>query len=133
MGLWAGGVFLWGKFLNWGDIPFDWLDWAEINAPRTAFLKDAVTKGVLPLHMPDSSALRGVTDRFMSIPDALLSPQILLLRFMDVGTFFLVDTLLLYTIGMFGLLWFRRRYSLSLASFSALFLLFNFNGHILAH
>ena len=132
-GLWAIGAFLWGKFLNWGKIPFDWLDWAEINAPRTAFLKDAVMKGVLPLHMADASALRGVTDRFMSIPDALLSPQILLLRFMEVGTFFLVNTLLLYTIGMFGLLWFRRRFSLSLVSFSALFLLFNFNGHILAH
>lgn len=131
--MWAIGAFLWGKFLNWGQIPFDWLDWAEINAPRTAFLKDAVTKGVLPLHMPDSSALRGVTDRFLSIPDALLSPQILLLRFMEVGTFFLVNTILLYTIGMFGLLWFRRRFSLSLVSFSALFLLFNFNGHILAH
>lgn len=131
--LWAIGAFLWGKFLNWGQIPFDWLDWAEINAPRTAFLKDAVMKGVLPLHMPDSSALRGVTDRFMSIPDALLSPQILLLRFMEIGTFFLVNTLLLYTTGMFGLLWFRRRFSLSLVSFSALFLLFNFNGHILAH
>ena len=132
-GLWAIGAFLWGKFLNWGEIPFDWLDWAEINAPRTAFLKDAVMKGVLPLHMPDASALRGVTDRFMSIPDALLSPQILLLRFMEVGTFFFINTLILYTIGMFGLLWFRRRFSLSLVSYSALFLLFNFNGHILAH
>ena len=53
----------WGFFLNWGSIPFDFHDWAEVNAPRLAFLKDAVTKGELPLHMPDSSALRGERER----------------------------------------------------------------------
>lgn len=133
IGLWLIVAVVWGSFLHWGKIPFDWQDWAEINAPRTAFLKDAVTQGVLPLHMPDSSALRGITDRFMALPDMLLSPQILLLRFMSVGTFFFINTLLSYTIGAFGLLWFRRKYSLSLASFTILFLLFNMNGHIQAH
>jgi len=132
-GLFAAGVFIWGKFLNWGRIPFDWLDWAEINAPRTAFLKDAVMKGVLPLHMPDASALRGVTDRFMSLPDVLLSPDVILLRFMDVGTYFLAHTLILFTLGMLGLLALRKRFNLSLAAFTALFLLFNFNGHLIAH
>ena len=132
-GLFAMGVFLWGKFLNWGNIPFDWLDWAEINAPRTAFLKDAITKGVLPLHMPDSSALRGITDRFLCMVDPILSPQVVLLRFMEVGQFFLVHTLLLYTLGAAGLLWFRRKFNLSLVAYTALFLLFNFNGHLLAH
>ena len=75
------GALLWGKFLNFGKITFDFHDWAEISAPRVAFIKDAVMKGVLPLHMPDSSALRNVTDRFMSIPDPILSPQIFLLSF----------------------------------------------------
>ena len=136
--LWLGslyvlGVFLFGKFLNWGNIPFDWLDWAEVNAPRLAFTRNAVLDGVLPLHMADTSALRGVTDRFLTVPDPILSPQILLFRFLEVGPFVLVHTLLLYTLGAWGLLWFRRRYDLSLVSFTALFLLFNFNGHILAH
>jgi len=132
-GLYALGILLWGKFLNWGNIPFDWLDWAEVNAPRLAFVKNAVMDGVLPLHMTDSSALRGVTDRFLTIPDPILSPQVLLLKFLDVGPFVLVHVLLLFTLGTWGLLWFRRRYNLSLAAFTPLFLLFNFNGHILAH
>ncbi|NMC53702.1 MAG: hypothetical protein GYA48_08715 [Chloroflexi bacterium] len=132
-GLYALGVYAWGRFLNWGKIPFDWLDWAEINAPRTAFLKDAMMLGVLPLHMPDASALREVTDRFMCLPDVLLSPDILLLRFMEVGPFFLVHTLILYTLGALGLLALRKKFNLSLAAFTGLFLLFNFNGHILAH
>lgn len=132
-GLYLSGVFLWGKFLNWGRIPFDFHDWAEVNAPRMAFLRDAVIKGVLPLHMPDASALRGITDRFMALPDVVLSPQIILMRFMDVGTFILIDTLIFYSLGVLGLLWIRKRYGLSLIAFSALFFLFNFNGHILAH
>ena len=37
---------LWGKFLNWGQIPFDFHDWAEITAPRVAFLRDAMIKGI---------------------------------------------------------------------------------------
>ncbi len=83
--------------------------------------------------MTDSSALRGITDRFMTVPDPILSPQILLLKFMDVGPFVLVQVLLFFTLGFWGLLWFRRRYHLSLAAFTPLFLLFNFNGHNLTH
>jgi hypothetical protein len=132
-GLYLGVAVLWAKFLNYGKIPFDFLDWAEVSAARYAFLRDAVIKGVLPLHMPDASALRGITDRFMSVPDVTLSPQVLLLRFMDVGPFLLVNLLLLYTLGALGLLVLRRRFSLSLASFSILFILFNLNGYLQSH
>ena len=133
IGLFLIGALLWSKFLNFGNIPFDFHDWAEISAPRVAFVQDAVKKGALPLHMPDGSALRNVTDRFMSIPDPILSPQIFLLAFMDVGTFILINTLILYIVGGFGLLWFRKKYSLSLGVFTILFFLFNFNGHMLSH
>ncbi len=127
------GILLWGKFLNWGNIPFDFHDWSEINGPRLAFLQDAVQKGLLPLHMPDKSALSTITDRFMAIPDVILSPQVLLLRFMELGPFILVNLLLLYSLGYLGLLWFRRRFALSPVAFTILFLLFNFSGHITAH
>lgn len=127
------GLWLWGQFLNWGNIPFDFHDWAEINAPRLAFVRDAVIKNQLPLHMPDGSALRNLTDRFMSLPDVFLSPQALLLRFLEVGPFILVNTFLVYTLGVWGLLWLKRRFSLSPLVYAFLFLLYNFNGHILAH
>lgn len=137
-GAWLAGVYLlglllWGQFLNWGRIPFDFHDWAEISAPRLAFIQDAVRSGQLPLHMPDGSALRNVTDRFMSIPDVILSPQVLLLAFMDVGVFVLANTWLLYSLGFLSLLWYQRKYELSPLVFAALSLLFNFNGSILAH
>ncbi|HEX9027717.1 MAG TPA: hypothetical protein VF823_01000, partial [Anaerolineales bacterium] len=95
--------------------------------------RDAVIKGELPLHMPDGSALRNVTDRYLALPDVMLVPQMVLLRFMDVGRFILANTLFLYTLGVLGLLWFWRRYSLSPLVFAVLLLLFNLNGHILSH
>lgn len=123
----------WGFFLNWGNIPFDFHDWAEVNAPRIAFLKDAITKGKLPLHMPDSSALRGVTDRYLSLPDIILSPQVILLRWVSVGTFILIHTGLLILLGYWGLLKLKKRFSLSLLSFTWISLLFFLNGHMLSH
>ena len=127
------GLVLWGQFFNWGDIQYNFHDWAEVNAPRMAFIGDAVRNGKLPLHMPNSSTLRGLTDRFMVIPDVILSPQVVLLAFMSVGTFVMIDVWLLYTCGFLALLWFRRKYSLSLGIFAVLFILFNFNGHIISH
>lgn len=136
--IWLGALFLiglllWGFFLNFGAIPVDFHDWAEVNAPRIAFLKDAVTRAELPLHMQDSSALRGITDRYMALPDVILSPQIILLRWIPVQDFVLIHVWLLYAFGFFGLIALKKELNLSLLSFSWIFLLFNFNGHLSAH
>lgn len=127
------GIFLWSYFLNWGQGPLNYHDWADINAPRLAFLKDAASRGVLPLHISDIAPLAYVTDRFMVVPDAVLSPQIWLLKFMNIGKFVMVNTWLLYSIGFWGLVQLKKRFQLSLFVFSILFLLYNFNGHLLAH
>ncbi len=132
-GLILAGALLWAKFLNFGDIPMDYLDWAEISGPRLAFLQNAVQTGQLPLHVNESSALRVDTDRLMSVADMILSPQVLLLGVLSIGQFALANILILYAIGAAGLLWLRRRFRLSLLVFTVLFLLFNFNGHILSH
>lgn len=131
--LYLSGIFLWGYFLNWGHGPFNYHDWADINVPRLAFLKDAVNHGVLPLHISDIAPLAYVTDRFMVVPDAILSPQIWLLRYLDIGVFIMVNIWLLYSIGFWGLVTLKKRFQLSLFTFSILFLLYSFNGHILAH
>ncbi len=119
--------------LNGGAIQLNLHDWAEVTAPRYAFLKDAVIKAELPLHMPGYWGLRNVTDRFLAVPDTNLGPQILLLRFMDLERFFLVQTWLLYTVGYVGLILLARSLRLSLLAFTALFGLFFFNGNIIDH
>ena len=132
-GLYVSGILLWGFFFDWGKIPLEFHDWAEVAAPRFQFLKDAVTRGLFPLHISNWSTLAYVTDRYLSVPDAFLSPQFVLLRWLDIGPFVYFNTLLLYSAGFLGLLKLRARFKLSVASFSLLFLLFNFNGHLLAH
>jgi len=130
--LFVGGSLAWYSFLNGGAIDFSRHDWAEVTAHRYAFLQDAASKGTLPLHMPGSWALRNVTDRFLSIADTNLSPQVYLLRFVDLGRFFVINTLLLYVAGFVGLLLLRRRFRLSPYAFTPLFLLLFFGGHIAA-
>jgi hypothetical protein len=128
-----GGGLLWAYILNWGRINFLYSDWAEGMGHRLAFLQDAVRTGQLPLNMPDPSALRNITDRYLSIPDTIISPQVLLLRFMDPGPFVVVNTLLLYALGAWGLWRLGRRFRWSPITFSFIFLIFNFNGHITDH
>lgn len=127
------GLFLFGQFFNWGNIPFDFHDWAEISAPRIAFVQDAVRTGQFPLHMPDGSALRNVTDRYLSLPDVMLAPQMLLLGVLPVGWFVLINVCTMYLLGALGLVRIWQRLRLSPAAFTALFFLFNFNGSILSH
>lgn len=136
--IWLGGLFilgilLWGYFLHWGALNFNIYDWLLISGPRLAFLRDAVRTGQLPLHISDPATLGGITDRFLAIPDEILSPQVLLLRFISIGRFVYVDVAILYSLGFIGLLWLKRHFSLSAFTFTILFLLFYFNGHILAH
>ena len=131
--LYALGLALWGVFFQWGKFSLTFHDWAAVTAPRLLFLKDAIAHGILPLHISDISALGNITDRYLSIPDVFLSPQAFLLGFLSIGGFVLVNQALLFTAGFLGLLWFQRRFKLSPFAFTVLFLLFNFNGHVLSH
>ncbi|MEX2030867.1 MAG: hypothetical protein WD906_07845 [Anaerolineales bacterium] len=131
--LYFGGLWAWGNLLSWGRIPFERHDWGEVTGPRLAFLRDAVLNGVWPLHMPGSYALRGITDRFLSVPDTLMSPQALLLGILEPGLFVVANTLLLYTLGFAGLWLFRRWYGLSPFAFGALYFVWALNGHVVDH
>lgn len=132
-GLFLAGVFLWGKFLSWNTLALDFHDWASVNGPRLNFLQNTFSAGVFPLHMAGTQALHDLTDRFLTLPDVITTPQTLFLLFVNIPTFVLIDILIQYLIGFLGLLWFRRRFNLSLFAFSILFFLFNFIGYILSH
>ena len=131
--LYSAGVIAWSYLMGWGSTPLDFHDWTGINVPRLLFVQNALGAGELPLHMSGAAALHGVTDRFLSLPDVITTPQMLLLLVMPVPAFVLVDVLLFYTAGFVGLLQLRRHFDWSLVTFSGVVLLFLFNGHILAH
>lgn len=119
--------------LNGGVIQLNLHDWAEVTAPRYAFLQDAVTKGLLPLHMPGEWGLRNVTDRFLAVPDTNLGPQIIALRYLELDRFFLFQTWLLYSAGFLGLILLAGYLRLSLLAFGILFGMLFFNGNIIDH
>ncbi len=135
---WIGGLFVaglagWSYLLGWGSAPLDFHDWTAINLPRLLFVQNALAAGEWPLHMAGTAALHGVTDRFLTLPDVITTPQTLLLLVVPVRTFVLIDVWIFFSAGLAGLLLLRRHFKWSLAAFSGVFLLFLFNGHILAH
>ena len=133
------GIFFWGNFLNWGNTALDFEDWGVINLPRLEFFSEALRTNRLPLHMVypafdgQEQPLHRLTDRYFAMPDVITTPQILLLKFINISQFVFIDILIHYTIATIGLLWFRQKYKLSLLSYGFLFLIFNFNGYIQSH
>ena len=123
------GLVMWVYFLDVGRIQFDIHDWPK-EWQYYSILKQALTEKTIPLHTnPNPNA----PERFLSIPETVLSPQILSLWFLEPGQFVLLNALLLFSIGFLGLLLIKRRYNLSSITFGILFLLFSFNGHIVSH
>jgi len=139
LGLYIAGIFFWGSFLNWTKAPLDFEDWGVINLPRLGFFSEVLHTNRFPLHMVypkidnQDHPLHLLTDRYLALPDVITTPQILLLKFLDVNHFVFVDLLIHFTIATFSLLWFRRKYNLSMFAYGILFLLFNFNGYIQSH
>jgi hypothetical protein len=127
------GVIAFGSFFQWGNHTLEYQDWADITGPRFQFLRTAVRTGQFPLHISDPSTLHGFTYRYLAVADAFISPQLVLLYWLSIQRFNLANVLILYTLGFAGLLALRSKLRLSAVSFAAVFLLFNFNGHILAH
>jgi hypothetical protein len=132
--LWTAALYLlgllhWCLFLDWGRIPFDLHDWLDVWA-YFSFLRAAALSNQLPLHIGSPLV---TTDRYLGRPDTLISPQAYLLRFLEPGPFVLVNVLIMFSVGFIALLLLKKRYKLAPVAFTALFALFNLNGHITAH
>ena len=127
--LFLGGIGHWVLFYK--SISLNALDWPFPKGYYFA-LQKALTEYTIPYHT--SNALHsGAGQKFLAIPETILSPQIVLLKFMSVAEFMLVNQLIVYSIGFLGCVAIKRKYKLSLFTFSFLFLIFNFNGYILSH
>lgn len=71
--------------------------------------------------------------KLMAIPELNCTPAVLLLPLLSTPRFVLLDAVSYYAAGFAGLLLLRRRYGLGLPAAAFLFLLFFFNGHLVAH
>lgn len=129
-GLFVGGLLYWGSFLDWFNNRFDIQDWHVHVGPYLDFLSKSLRSGQFPMHA-DSAYM--IPAQYLARQNRPLSPQILLLVFLNPATYVLVNVWIFYTLGFWGLLLIRERYRLSFVSFLSMFLLFNLNGHIVAH
>ena len=133
LGLFVGGIIVFRYFFINGNFDFLYMDWAQITGPRLQFLQTAIREGQLPLHISDSETLHFATTRYLAVADAFISPQYILLKWLSLQDFTLVNIWFLYSLGFLGLLAIKYKLRLSLVAFTAPFLLFNFNGYIFAH
>jgi hypothetical protein len=125
----AIGAFHWAWFINYGNVTFRIHDWGQEHIYYSV-LRQAANTGSIPFHM---SMRFHQTDRFMSIPDTNFMPWVLVLPTMSAGKFIMLDLLILYALGFLGCVIIMRKYNLSILAFTFFFLIFNFNGHIVAH
>jgi hypothetical protein len=128
--LWAAGVAHWVVFFGVGrGIPFEVADWPK-EYRYYAALRQALGEARVPYYVT-----RPIheTRKLLALPELTWSPQIVLLRVLDVPAFVTANTVLLYSAGFAGCLLLRRRYGLSALPFTLLVLVACFNGHLTAH
>lgn len=130
-GLFLVGVAHWAFFFDFGRMSFKAYDWPKEFA-YYSILREAILGHAIPYHVSQVLFVHQ-TNRFLSIPETVLSPQILLLKWLLPGKFVMVNAMILQTVGFLGCLAIRARYRLSPFAFTALFLLLSFNGHTPAH
>ena len=104
------------------------MDWPK-DCGYYRVIREALLTGAMPYHV---STTYHFTDRFLALPETNLSPQALLLRWVDDKQFAVLNVQIVYTLGFLGCLLLKRRFGMGLLSFTAFFLLFNFNGHIVS-
>jgi hypothetical protein len=131
--LYLGGAAHWVWFFGTAADPLRGPSFTREDWPKEyryySVLQEAVRDGEIPYAISRPIHTR----RFLSLPEVNWSPQILLLRVLEVGPFILAHTLLLYSAGFVGLLLLKRHLRLGLLPFTFLFLVFCFNGHLTAH
>lgn len=125
-GCYLAGIVHWIGFFNGGRLDYTAHDWPkEMSYLRV--IREALVNFKLPLYL--SASIQG-TDCYLGLPETLLSPQVLLLRWMDPRLFAMTNVLILFTVGFVGCSLLRRHLDLSPFGFLTLFLLLNFNGYV---
>ena len=127
----AAGTLHWLAFFGAGQggMSFTAADWPKEFRYYSA-LKQAVTDGEVPYYV---SRPIHQTRKLLSLPELSWSPQVALLRVIEVPDFFALNTALLFMAGFAGCLALRRRYRLSLLPFALLVMVALLNGHLAAH
>jgi hypothetical protein len=124
------GAVWWMRFFDFGNASLTTKDWAK----ESAYLR-VLAEALRTLQIPWHSTWRHLqgTRNFLGNPEVVLTPDIVLLRWIDPATFVLCHTVLWYAAGFVGTMRLARRFRVGLVGIVYFFALFNFNGYITAH
>lgn len=128
--LYLVGILHWIWFFNWGNVSLRAFDWRKESAYLET-LRSAIDTARLPLQW-NQLDVQG-TPNFLGIPEVSLTPDIVLLPWLDNTSFVLCHTLLFYSIGFGGTLFLAGAFNASMIAFIALWGFINFNGYITSH
>lgn len=124
------GIAHWVGFFNAGDLSLVAYDWVKEDAYLNT-LREALTSGVIPWRW--SEPFYHGTQNFLANPEIILTPDIVLLRWIPNSIFVIIHIILLYSVGFFGCLLITRKLNASFVAFLIFWLVFNFNGYVIAH
>lgn len=123
------GIAHWICFFNAGDVTLMAYDWI-MQSTYLNTIRVALTNGVIPWQLSD---IYYHTQNFLANPEIVLTPDIVLLRWIPNGIFVIIHVLLFYSAGFFGSLLISREKKSSFIAFLLFWLVFNFNGYLTAH
>jgi hypothetical protein len=124
----ALGVGHWFWFFGSQPLDLDFEDWPKERAYLDV-MREALTSHQIPFHMDYSLQM---TTRFLAIPETLLGPQTLALRYLTNSQFIVFQTGLMFLLGLLGCWQLARRFNWSAFAFLAFTVVFSFNGFITA-
>ena len=107
-------------------------DWFKENAYLNV-ISNSLKDGIIPFHVNNLPEIVTSSNKFLGSPIYSLSPQIYLLKFIDVEVFNFINLILMFFIGAYGIFLIGKFYNLKFISFSLLFFLFNFNGYFITN
>jgi len=123
------GCLFWLHFFDWGRVVLSFEDWPN-QAYYLNISRLAVAHGQAPW-IANWSA-HG-TDKFLSVPEILMGPQILFLPWLSNGWFVTLDVCLLYGLGVWGWRAVKKQHSWSPEAFLLAIVATSFNGFVVSH
>lgn len=124
------GIIYWILFFNAGNLTLDAYDWVKESAYLNS-LRDAQIDMVIPWKW--SEPFYHNTQSFLANPEIVLTPDIILLRWIPNSFFIILHIIIFYSVGFFGSILIAKKLNISLISFFVFWLVFNFNGYLTAH
>jgi hypothetical protein len=128
--LYAAGVLFLAQFFQVEEVRLASNDWTKEYLYLNA-LRDALTTRVIPWMW--SEHFYHDTSKLFANPEIILTPSILLLRWISNSQFILIHLVIYYTLGFLSCVMIAAKLNFGFLAFALLWLLFNMNGFIIAH